>query len=86
MTVEFEWLNPGNGAIYRLPALRKLADKLHPGGVFGLWSNNPPDAEFTHLLDSVFQSTQSHIVIFANSYTSGESSSAIYVGHKSGVG
>jgi hypothetical protein len=80
------WLNPGNSAFYRLPALRKLADKLHPGGIFGLWSNDPPDAEFTRLLDTVFQSSESHIVTFANPYTGGESSSTIYVARKSGVG
>ncbi len=80
------WLNPGNSAFYTVPALRKLADKLHPGGIFGLWSNDPPDAEFTRLLDSVFQSCESHIVTFANPYTGGESSSTIYLAHKCGVG
>jgi len=33
------WLNPENSAFYTAPGLRNLADKLHPGGVFGLWSN-----------------------------------------------
>jgi hypothetical protein len=79
------WLSPGNSAFYRLPALGKLADKLHPGGIFGLWSNDPPDAEFARLLDTVFQSSQSHIVTFANPYTGGESSSTIYVARKRGV-
>jgi spermidine synthase len=80
------WLNPGNSAFYTAPALENLADKLHPGGIFGLWSNDPPDAEFTRLLDSVFQSSESHIVTFPNPYTGGESSSTIYVARKSGVG
>jgi spermidine synthase len=80
------WLNPGNSAFYTAPALENLADKLHPGGIFGLWSNDPPDAEFTRLLDRVFQSSESHIVSFPNPYTGGESSSTIYVARKSGVG
>ena len=80
------WLNSGNSAFYTGPALCKLADKLHPGGIFGLWSNGPPDDEFTRLLDSVFQSSESHIVTFANPYTGGESSSTIYLAHKEGVG
>ena len=80
------WLNSGNSAFYTGPALCKLADKLHPGGIFGLWSNDPPDDEFTRLLDSVFQSSESHIVTFANPYTGGESSSTIYLAHKGGVG
>ena len=80
------WLNPENSAFYRLPALRSLADKIYPGGIFGLWSNDPPDAEFTRLLDTVFQSSESHIVTFPNPYTGGESSSTIYMARKSGVG
>ena len=80
------WLNPGNSAFYTSPALRKLADTLHPGGIFGLWSNDPPDADFTRLLDAVFQSSESHIVTFANPYTGGESSSTIYLARKSEVG
>ena len=79
------WLNPENSTFYTAPALRNLADKLHPGGVFGLWSNDPPDDEFTRLLETVFQSAQSHIVTFPNPYTGGESSSTVYLSrNKSG--
>ncbi|GMQ95957.1 MAG: spermidine synthase [Gammaproteobacteria bacterium] len=80
------WLNPGNSAFYTAPGLRNLADKLHPGGVFGLWSNDPPDGEFTRLLDSVFQSSEPHIVTFANPYTAGQSSNTIYLAHKRRLG
>ena len=76
------WLNPGNGAFYSQRGLRKLAEKLHSGGVFGLWSNDPPEAEFIHLLDSVFESSQSHIVAFPNPYTGGESANTIYLARK----
>jgi spermidine synthase len=77
------WLNPGNSAFYTATGLRNLADKLHPGGVFGLWSNDPPDAEFTRLLDTVFQSSESHIVTFPNPYSGGESSNTVYLARKS---
>ena len=76
------WLNPGNSAFYTAPGLRNLADKLHPGGIFGLWSNDPPDAEFTRLLDTVFQSSESHIVTFPNPYSGSESSNTVYLAHK----
>ena len=77
------WLNPGNSAFYTAPALRNLADKLCPGGIFGLWSNDPPDAKFAYLLDTVFQSSESHIVTFPNPYSGGESSNTVYLAHKS---
>ncbi|GMQ83791.1 MAG: spermidine synthase [Gammaproteobacteria bacterium] len=76
------WLNPGNGAFYTAQGLRKLAEKLHPGGVFGLWSNDPPDAGFMRLLDSVFQSSEAHVVAFPNPYRGGESSNTVYLAHK----
>jgi spermidine synthase len=76
------WLNPGNSAFYTAPGLRNLADKLHPGGLFGLWSNDPPEAEFTRLLDTVFQFSETHIVTFPNPYSGGESSSTVYLAHK----
>jgi spermidine synthase len=77
------WLNPGNSAFYTAQGLRNLADKLYPGGIFGLWSNDPPDKEFTRLLDTIFQSSESHIVSFPNPYSSGESSNTVYLAHKS---
>lgn len=76
------WLNPENSTFYTAPGLRNLADKLHPGGIFGLWSNDPPDTEFTGLLDTVFQSSESHIVTFPNPYTDGESSNTVYLARK----
>ena len=76
------WLNAGNSSFYTAPALRSLSNKLHPGGIFGLWSNDPPDGEFTRLLDSVFQASATHTVTFANPYTGGESSNTVYLARK----
>ena len=76
------WLNPENSTFYTPAKLHNLADKLHPGGAFGLWSNDPPDADFTRLLDSVFQSSESRIVTFPNPYSGGHSSSTVYLARK----
>jgi spermidine synthase len=76
------WLNPENSTFYTAQGLRNLADKLHPGGIFGLWSNDPPDTEFTGLLDTVFQSSEFHIVTFPNPYSDGESSNTVYLARK----
>lgn len=76
------WLKPENGAFYTTQGLQNLANKLHPGGVFGLWSNDPPDAQFCSLLESVFQSSESHVVNFPNPYTGGESSNTVYLANK----
>jgi len=76
------WLNSGNSSFYTASALGNLVNKIHPGGVFGLWSNDPPDERFTALLDTVFESSESHIVSFPNPYQGGESSCTVYVAHK----
>jgi spermidine synthase len=73
------WLNPANSAFYSESGLRGLAAKLHPGGIFGLWSNDPPNDTFIRLLDSVFESSEAHVVTFSNPYSGGQSSNTVYL-------
>ena len=72
-------LHPSHAAFYSREGLRQLASRLHPGGVFALWSDDPPDAGFTALLGEVFASAAAHLVTFANPLTGGTSSNTVYV-------
>ncbi len=72
-------LNPENKSFYTKEALAHLSCKLHAGGVFGLWSNDPPDDQFVALLESIFETVEAHIVVFPNPYTGGESSNTVYI-------
>lgn len=72
-------LNAGNGGFYTEVGLRALSNKILPGGIFGLWSNDPVDDQFMQLLDVVFDETESHVVTFANPYIDGESSCTVYL-------
>ena len=56
---------------------------LLAGGVFALWSDDPPDDHFMHSLEEVFVSCESHIVTFDNPIRGGESSSTVYVARRS---
>ena len=76
------WLNPGNSIFYQAENLQRMANKITADGIFGLWSNDPPDAEFIKRLESIFESVESHIVSFANPYTDGESSNTVYLARK----
>ncbi len=76
------WLNPGNGAFYTVQGLRDLAEKIHPAGIFAMWSNDPPDQAFIEVLETVFHSVDSPVITFPNPYTRGESTATIYVAHK----
>ena len=78
------WLDTGNSAFYTGAGLTALAASLHPGGVFGLWSNDPPNDAFSSLLDEVFASAEVHLVTFPNPYTGGESSNTIYLAYRAG--
>lgn len=72
-------LAPANAAFYEPAGLRALAAHLHPGGIFALWSDDPPDDEFLDALGAVFETTRAHIVSFANPLLEGTSASTVYV-------
>ena len=57
-------------------------DRMHPGGVFGLWSDDPPDEPFLGQLRVVFSDVVAHVVRFPNPYTGGTSSNTVYLGHR----
>ena len=59
--------------------LHPLRAHLHPGGVFALWSDDPPDEPFVAVLRSEFASAQAHVVSFANPLTGGTSANSVYV-------
>lgn len=72
-------LHQSHERFYQPAGLRKLAEKLHPGGVFALWSDDPPEEGFLQGLHEVFESVESHIVTFDNPIQDCESRSTVYV-------
>ena len=73
------WLQPQNSGFYGTQGLRDLCTHLRPGGVFALWSNDPPDPTFRAVLDRVFAASELHVVEFANPYRGGKSTCSVYV-------
>ncbi|MCW4457207.1 spermidine synthase [Microbacterium sp. MPKO10] len=72
-------LDSGNDDFYRSEGLRALDRHLAPGGVFALWSDDPPDDEFMVELRAVFDEATAHVVEFDNPVTGGVSSNTVYV-------
>jgi spermidine synthase len=68
-----------HGHFYTTGGLRTLATRLHPGGVFAMWSDDPPDEEFMTKLRGVFPRTESQIVTFPNPLQDRESQSTVYL-------
>ncbi|MDN3354313.1 spermidine synthase [Actinomadura sp. DC4] len=73
-------LHPEHAAFYRPEGLRGAASWLRPGGVFALWSNDPPDEEFGAVLSEVFPRHAAHVVEFDNPLQGRTSANTVYVG------
>jgi spermidine synthase len=72
-------LHASNAAFYERAGLQKLAAHLHPGGVFALWSDDPPDGRFLADLRAVFEKAEAEVVRFVNPLLDRESESTVYV-------
>ena len=72
-------LAAANARFYGPAGFGRVCDQLKPGGVFALWSDDPPDEQFEALLRGSFASVTSHVVSFPNHYTGGESACTVYV-------
>jgi spermidine synthase len=72
-------LHESHAALYQSAGLRRLAAHLHPGGVFALWSNDPPDQELNAALAEVFATSHAHVVTFHNHLQDRDAASTIYV-------
>lgn len=74
-----QWLDSHNSSFYQPAGLSKLARHLNPGGVFGLWSNEPPDEKFTRQLRSVFATARAEAIVFHNPIQDREFTQSVYL-------
>lgn len=72
-------LASSHASFYRPEGLARVHDQLIAGGVFALWSDDPPDDGFLAVLADVFAEVTAHVVSFPNHYTGGESACTVYV-------
>lgn len=72
-------LHSRHAAFYEVDGLRKLASHLHSGGVFGMWSDDPPDDDFLRVLESVFPKARAEVVTFPNPIQERDSASTVYL-------
>jgi spermidine synthase len=59
-------LDDRSSSFYRPEGLERLKAHLKPGGIFGLWSNDPPDDRFTARLTEIFATAWAEPVTFDN--------------------
>jgi spermidine synthase len=72
-------LHPSHAGFYTAEGLGRLAERLAPGGVFALWSDDPPDDDYLATCRRVFARCEAQVVRFPNPHTGGEAANTIYV-------
>jgi spermidine synthase len=72
-------LHASHATFYTRDGLERLAARLHPGGIFALWSDDPPDDGFVAVAAEVFADCDAHVITFPNPVTGGEATNTVYV-------
>ncbi len=72
-------LDPHNAAFYQPHGLKCLSSHLRPGGIFGLWSNELPDENFTAMLSEIFAEARAERVTFNNPLRDADFTQTIYL-------
>ena len=75
-------LDGSHASLYTPGGLAALAAHLYPGGVFAMWSDDPPEAAFQSDLEQVFPKVEAHVVQFENPLLGKLSASTVYVAEK----
>lgn len=71
-------LDPANAAFYTAAGTRRLRDHLTPGGVFALWSDDPPDEEYLATLRTAFAQVAAHTVDVPGAVAGLRSANTVY--------
>lgn len=72
-------LNERHASFYQAAGLRKMTEQIHPGGIFALWSDDPPEEKFMSALNEVFATCETFVVPFNNPILGRDSESTVYV-------
>jgi spermidine synthase len=75
-------LAEGSESFYGVEGTRRLAAHLRPGGVYALWSNDPPDDGYLAVLKAVFVDVAADVVSFHNPLQDRDASNTVYTATK----
>ncbi|MGY1914274.1 spermidine synthase [Blastococcus sp. SYSU DS0973] len=72
-------LADGSAGFYGIDGSRRLAGRIRPGGVFALWSNDPPDDDYLAVLRHVFVDVAAEVVTFPNTLQDHMATNTVYL-------
>jgi len=77
-------LADGSAGFYGVAGMQLLAGHLRPGGVYSLWSNDPPDNAYLAVLSEVFVDVAAEVVSFPNPLQDRLATNTVYLATKPG--
>ncbi len=75
-------LDDGSAGFYGTEGMRAVASHLRPGGVYAMWSNDPPESEYLNVLGEVFAHVTAEVITFPNPLQRREATATVYVATK----
>ena len=75
-------LADGSTGFYGVEGTHRLAGHLRPGGVYSLWSNDPPDDTYLEVLSEVFVDVAADVVSFPNPLQDCLATNTVYLATK----
>lgn len=73
------FLDGGSAGFYGVDGTRHLAEHVAPGGVYAIWSNDPPDQAYVDILSQVFDDVAAEVITFPNPLQDRDATATVYV-------
>lgn len=75
-------LADGSEGFYGVAGMSAVAAQLRAGGVYAMWSNDPPEAEYMAILEQVFTDVEAEVITFDNPLQGRDATATVYVATK----
>ena len=75
-------LDDGSAGFYGVDGMMAVASHVRTGGVYAMWSNDPPDAEYMAILETVFADAEAEVITFPNPLQGRDATATVYVATK----
>ncbi|WP_061964134.1 hypothetical protein [Demequina aurantiaca] len=75
-------LADGSEGFYGLNGMTAVERQLRPGGVYAMWSNDPPEDEYLSILEAVFTNVATEVITFPNPLQGRDATATIYIASK----
>ncbi|WP_250445017.1 spermidine synthase [Actinotalea sp. C106] len=75
-------LHPDHASFYAPEGVAEVVRRLRPGGVFALWSNDPPEESYLDVLRSGLVDCRAEVVSFANPLQDGPATNTVYLARR----